>query len=348
MAQTSTAGNSMKNYKMGLWKHMYLLPLSVFIGFVFTFFTTYAIAVKLDHVKPDFPYISDGGTCPPESCIFGQMLNITAVLLGLTVYVRYSLVEDYYSAGRSRARWEIWLNRAGFVCGTTGALGISIVGNFQETNILAVHLLGAMMAFFLGVFYCWIQVPITYKTRPDMTHPMLTWVRLVIAVLCTGMFITGWMCAAVTPPEFSERLQNSVKACNASEIPDSEWGKPAHGWECHVCSTASEWSVGLLFASFLLTFVYEFRLVSVDKPKLVRVNSVRQRRSWVHVTALDPPPRPKACCSAARAAWGPPSARAALGPPSKVAAPFSDCEAAPCVTFTSAAPAWYVTGDVAT
>ena len=59
----------------------------------------------------------------------------------------------------------------------------------------------------------------------------------------------------------------------SAEIPDSEWGLPNHGWEYHVCSTASEWAVGLLFSLFLLTFVYEFRLVTVEKPK-VRVSRV--------------------------------------------------------------------------
>ncbi|KAF0287662.1 DNA damage-regulated autophagy modulator protein 2 [Amphibalanus amphitrite] len=277
-------------HKMRLWKHLYLLPLSVFLGFIVTFFTTYTIAVQLDHVKPDFPYISDGGACPPESCIFGQMLNMTAVLLGLTVYVRYSLVEDYYSCGHMRARWERWLNVAGAVCGMSGAVGISIVGNFQVTNALGMHLLGAMLAFFLGVFYCWIQVPITYRTRPDMTRPWLTWVRLLIAVLCSVLFISGWVCAAATPAEFSHRLTNSIKACNASEIPDSEWGMPSHGWEYHVCSTASEWAVGLLFSVFLLTFVYEFRLVTVEKPKLLRVASVLHQRRWVGIECLEPPP----------------------------------------------------------
>ena len=85
--------------------------------------------------------------------------------VGLTVYVRYSLVEDYYSCGHLRARWERWLNVAGAVCGVSGAVGISIVGNFQVTNALGMHLLGAMLAFFLGVFYCWIQVGARLQAR---------------------------------------------------------------------------------------------------------------------------------------------------------------------------------------
>ena len=49
-----------------------------------------------------------------------------------------------------------------------------------------------------------------------MTRPWLTWVRLLIAALCSVLFISGWVCAAATPAEFSHRLTNSIKACNAS------------------------------------------------------------------------------------------------------------------------------------
>ena len=39
----------------------------------------YIWSVMLGHVEPDFPYISTAGTTPPESCVFGQCLNIVAV-----------------------------------------------------------------------------------------------------------------------------------------------------------------------------------------------------------------------------------------------------------------------------
>jgi len=38
------------------------------------------IAVLIGHVAPDWPYISDTGTIPPESCIFGQFLTFDALL----------------------------------------------------------------------------------------------------------------------------------------------------------------------------------------------------------------------------------------------------------------------------
>ncbi len=39
------------------------------------------VAFLLDHVEPGFPYISDTGNLPPESCIFGQFLAIVSFLV---------------------------------------------------------------------------------------------------------------------------------------------------------------------------------------------------------------------------------------------------------------------------
>ena len=44
------------------------------------FILTYLVAVLFGHVVPGFPYISDTGTLPPESCIFGQFLTIGVFL----------------------------------------------------------------------------------------------------------------------------------------------------------------------------------------------------------------------------------------------------------------------------
>ncbi|XP_052697016.1 uncharacterized protein LOC128175432 [Crassostrea angulata] len=47
----------------------------------------YIIAVSDHDVYPFFPYVSDTGTLPPESCVFGQFLNIAALLRIVTVIV---------------------------------------------------------------------------------------------------------------------------------------------------------------------------------------------------------------------------------------------------------------------
>ena len=78
--------------------------------FPITFIITYGIAVSLGHADLLWPYISDTGellvsirescslhppgTMPPESCIFGQLMNIGAVLLCFIFYTRYKQVKS--------------------------------------------------------------------------------------------------------------------------------------------------------------------------------------------------------------------------------------------------------------
>ncbi|EDM17009.1 rCG48683, isoform CRA_a [Rattus norvegicus] len=44
------------------------------------FIISYVVAVLSGHVNPFLPYISDTGTTPPESGIFGFMINFSAFL----------------------------------------------------------------------------------------------------------------------------------------------------------------------------------------------------------------------------------------------------------------------------
>lgn len=42
--------------------------------------------------------------------------------------------------------------------GLISSFGLSIVANFQETNVFIVHIIGAFMCFGAGTIYFWIQV----------------------------------------------------------------------------------------------------------------------------------------------------------------------------------------------
>lgn len=61
------------------------------------FFTVnrYTIAVLNEHVDPAFPYISDTGSYSPESCIFGQLVNIAAFISEYKSYdVVYTKIQE--------------------------------------------------------------------------------------------------------------------------------------------------------------------------------------------------------------------------------------------------------------
>lgn len=85
-----------------------------------------------------------------------KFYKIYFVLVGTTMYIRYRQVDFGINSGDldlSR-RWNtisLWL--AGLI-----NLGISLVGNFQETGVMAMHFLGANLAFGLGAVYFLIQV----------------------------------------------------------------------------------------------------------------------------------------------------------------------------------------------
>lgn len=132
---------------------------------------SYVAAVLEGHVSPLFPYISWTGMLPPESCIFSFMLNIGSALSKSTcskpfryllpliflvfvvIFIRYKLLRLI-----SNFRMPKHLNSLTFYMGAISCLGINLVANFQESNVLVVHMIGAFSTFGFATVYCCIQV----------------------------------------------------------------------------------------------------------------------------------------------------------------------------------------------
>ncbi|KAK2145833.1 hypothetical protein LSH36_654g01068 [Paralvinella palmiformis] len=228
------------------------IPVIVFIGVPLTFLTTFAIAVSLGHVEADFPYISDTGTKSPESCIFGQLLNLAALLIGLNIYVRYKQIEHHLSHHNN-----IKLQRANHVSlyiGLIAAFGMSMVGNFQETNVLVVHLIGAILAFGIGGVYGTIHVVISYKCHPHLTSLRICHLR---AVLCAVIFITF--------------IANAISKRYFHGNDPRKWYPKDGGFTYHVISTASEWIMASSLLVYFVTFYSEFRHLRMAPPRVVVV-----------------------------------------------------------------------------
>lgn len=69
------------------------------------------------------------------------MLNIVSFLVALTIYVRYKQVEQYYRDHMSPESTKILSrNMIALWLGWISAFGLSIVANFQETNVFRVHM----------------------------------------------------------------------------------------------------------------------------------------------------------------------------------------------------------------
>ncbi|XP_064602061.1 DNA damage-regulated autophagy modulator protein 1-like isoform X1 [Liolophura sinensis] len=237
---------------------LWLFPVAVFVFIPLTFIISYIIAVCAGHVAPGFPYISDTGTEPPESCIFGQMLNIGAVLAGITLYIRYRDVEENLKIRDITQRSCVHLsclNNIGFVLGICSALGASIVANFQETKVLVVHLIGAFMTFGLGSIYCWCQTYITYK---------LCGASLKIANLRLGICVTNTVFFIILV------VSTPVAMGKFSGFDPKYWQQDEGGFAEHIVSTVSEWAMALAMMVYFLTFVKEFRNFGMRCPVYYR------------------------------------------------------------------------------
>ena len=67
---------------------MAILPISFIITIYLTLVISYIVALATGDIYPVFPFISDTGAHRPESSVFGQLLNISAVI-GKCLYVRF-------------------------------------------------------------------------------------------------------------------------------------------------------------------------------------------------------------------------------------------------------------------
>uniref|UniRef100_A0A146L1A2 DNA damage-regulated autophagy modulator protein 2 n=1 Tax=Lygus hesperus TaxID=30085 RepID=A0A146L1A2_LYGHE len=233
---------------------IHYIPLFLFILFPFTFLGTYLAAVWLGHVEPNFPYISDAATYSPESCVFGQLMNLGAVLLSILIYARYCEVCQYYELYALHPK-VVRLNKFGLWFGLISALGLSIVANFQETNVKFVHLSGATMCFGMGCVYFWIQAICSYHMQPISNSIMVAHFRVGLSVVSTIFFFVATICGIQ-----SHILYHGHDA--------TKWYPDDGGWVLHVISTASEWIVAICFCFYILTFNSEFSVMSFSHPQI--------------------------------------------------------------------------------
>ena len=111
--------------------------------------------------------------------------------MGITIYIRYrqilKLLDHHPDLGFSICKY----NKVGLVFGFLSCLGISVVGNFQETNVRPVHFVGAFCCFGFGTLYFWIQAFISYIIRPYSGSLLKAHIRLGMAIICTVLFFVA-------------------------------------------------------------------------------------------------------------------------------------------------------------
>ncbi|XP_051989143.1 modulator of macroautophagy TMEM150B-like [Xyrauchen texanus] len=170
-----------------------LLPVTLAVFGTVGIWVVYGMAVSNNtvNITEEFPYISTCGSYNPQSCLFSQICNICCVLALWIVSIRFQQVRDLGCAS--------YTNTASLVLGFISSIGISVLGNFQQSVVKWAHLLGAFLAFFLGLAYFWVQAWLTYHAQPSHDRNWVGPVRIILCSLCTvsvicmGVFhITGY------------------------------------------------------------------------------------------------------------------------------------------------------------
>lgn len=135
--------------------------------------------------------------------------------MGITIYIRYRQILELYKYHPDIGDATLKYNNMSVWFGMLSCLGISIVANFQETNVRIVHYFGAFCCFGFGTLYFWIQVNnfknvinlywrkilwifgffflfkalLSYMLQPFAGSKLKAHIRLGMAIVCTVLFI---------------------------------------------------------------------------------------------------------------------------------------------------------------
>ncbi|XP_038594661.1 DNA damage-regulated autophagy modulator protein 1 [Micropterus salmoides] len=207
-----------------------------------TFIVTYLIALFRRDVDLIFPYISDTGANPPESCIFGLMTFISACAGIATIYARYKFVEKLSEETRVVSPC---LNKSALVSGMLACLGMCIVATFQETTVTIAHDVGALLFFVTGVLYIILQAIISHHAYPFGSSMSVCRARFAIAIIATLGFFPTVICAFfVKQTELHRDTQDK-------------------DYPFQLASAVCEWIVSFSFICFFLTYIEDFKLFTL-------------------------------------------------------------------------------------
>lgn len=224
---------------------LHVLPVCLLLVSLTTFCLTYILSVTRNDVSPVLPYISDTGTTPYESCFFSFFLNLSAILALCTLYIRYRWLRLVSNEERSLRCCNIMA----LVLGGLSALGLSLVANFQETNLEGVHMTGAAMTIGCGILYMFSQTALSYKMADTLS---LSRLRLIMAVVCS-LTAASFLIATI-----------AAKSLRSSTTDPLHWASTDKGYPAHVTAAVSEWLTCIVYLLFYATFVQDFKRTSVS------------------------------------------------------------------------------------
>ncbi|XP_076125221.1 DNA damage-regulated autophagy modulator protein 2b [Alosa pseudoharengus] len=254
---------------------MCILPVALVIWTAATFAFAYITAVLLKHVDPLVPYISDTGSEAPERCVFGIMLNISALLGISTTYVRYKQVQALTDQGETRVHQ---LNLLGIILGWTSSLGMCVVGNFQKTTIFSIHIVGAVLTFGVGALYIMVQAGVSYRMQPHVHSKSVFWVRLSVAAWSTASSISMFVSSMI--------MYSSLPGVDLSK--KLHWIPGETGYTAHLISTISEWSLAFSFVCFFFTYIRDFQKINLRAEVMLHSSHLYESSHYGVIGPLNP------------------------------------------------------------
>uniref|UniRef100_A0A6G1RED9 DNA damage regulated autophagy modulator 2 n=1 Tax=Hypotaenidia okinawae TaxID=2861861 RepID=A0A6G1RED9_9GRUI len=226
-----------------------VLPVALVVWSAASFVFSYITAIVLHHIDPLVPYISDTGAIPPERCLFGIMLNISAFLGMATMYVRYKQV---YALNPEKSK-ILKLNKTGLAVGLMSCFGLCIIANFQKCILYYIHVVGACLTFGVGAIYMLVQTILSYLMQPEVHSKDIFWIRLTVLLWCSSSIVSMFVSSVV--------LNSGLYGTNL--VQKLHWDSQEKGYTAHIISTISEWSLAFSFLSFFLTYIRDFQKISL-------------------------------------------------------------------------------------
>ncbi|KAL2102974.1 hypothetical protein ACEWY4_002142 [Coilia grayii] len=218
------------------------LPTFLVIFSSSTFIISYVTAVLRGDIDVVFPYISDTGAEPPESCIFGLLTSVTAMASVATMYARYKFIERLIE--RTGGMRPV-VNKVALGFGLISCFGMCVVATFQMTVLVVVHDLGALLFFVTGVVYICIQTYISHKAYPYGCSKAVCWIRTIISLIASLAVIPTIVCALL------------VKHTKL------HWDGDEKDYGFRLASAVCEWTVAFSFVFFFFTYIREFQLFTL-------------------------------------------------------------------------------------
>ncbi|CAI4226318.1 unnamed protein product [Auanema sp. JU1783] len=238
-------------------KYLWVFPTLTFVFSTLAFIISTCLAHNNDHVG-DIPFISDTGAQPPESCYFGLFLILSAICMGISMYLRHREIMDYNFHESGEHPWWNISSRIFLFMGYISVFGLILVATFQETIVIFVHYFGAFLVFTCGVIYLFSQTIFSYYMHL-VTNRYIFVARTVITLMIVLLYPIGIYCVVVArPPEGVHGVH--------------KWTSTEKNYEVRKLAAICEWLMAISFQIYILTLGIELKSLECHCPKLKNQN----------------------------------------------------------------------------